>query len=119
LDRNDRITAWCKAELGRMGSAGVADRVFDVYRACADLRFLDLTIEPTERAVGSYWGDAQTANSSTVGLITCSTLRTWLSMWSMSDSQCRSSEHLQRITQPALVVQCTTDEGVFPSDAQG
>src|SRR5207244_11499327 len=39
--RNDRITAWAKAELERLAAAGAWDRVFPVYRACADLRFLD------------------------------------------------------------------------------
>jgi esterase/lipase len=46
-----------------------------------------------------------------------STLRTWLSMWSLEESQCRGAPHLARIDVPALVVQSLADTGVFPSDA--
>ena len=34
------------------------------------------------------------------------------------DSHCSGTPHLNRITQPALVVQSTGDTGVFPSDAK-
>jgi esterase/lipase len=47
-----------------------------------------------------------------------STLRTWLGMWSLEHSECRSSAHLGRIETSALVVQAAGDAGVFPSDAQ-
>ena len=39
-------------------------------------------------------------------------------MWSLSESHCRGAPHLNRITQPALVIQSLGDTGVFPSDAQ-
>jgi len=39
-------------------------------------------------------------------------------MWSLKDSYCRGIPHLERITEPALVVQSDADTGVFPSDAQ-
>ena len=65
-----------------------------------------------------YAGDPKTANFSPRGIGLTNTLRTWLSMWSLRDSHCRGAPHLQRITQPALVVQSTADTGVFPSDAQ-
>jgi esterase/lipase len=38
-------------------------------------------------------------------------------MWSLAESQCRATPHLGRITQPALVVQSTGDQGCFISDA--
>ena len=56
-DRNDRITAWAEAELARLEESGIRDRVFVVNRQWADLRFLDLTIDPSDRAVGCYFGD--------------------------------------------------------------
>ncbi len=39
-------------------------------------------------------------------------------MWSLADSHCSGTPHLNRITLPALVVQSTGDTGVFPSDAK-
>ena len=45
------------------------------------------------------------------------TCRTWLSMWSLTESQCRGAPHLGRIRVPSLVIQSMADTGVFPSDA--
>ena len=39
-------------------------------------------------------------------------------MWSLQDSHCRGAPHLNRISQPALVIQSNADTGVFPSDAR-
>ena len=39
-------------------------------------------------------------------------------MWSLKDSHCSGTPYLNRITQPALVVQSKGDTGVFPSDAK-
>jgi pimeloyl-ACP methyl ester carboxylesterase len=116
-DRNNRISAWCRSELSRLAEAGAWDRVFDVHRAWADLRFADLTLDPSERKPGCYAGDPKWANSSAFGLGRSNTLRSWLSMWSLEDSQCNGAQHLRRITVPALVVQSLADRGVFPSDA--
>jgi esterase/lipase len=59
----------------------------------------------------------RTAMGPTFGIAANCSLRTWLSMWSLRDSQCRGEPHLARISAPALVVQSTADVGVFPSDA--
>ena len=115
--RNDRITAWVLAERDRLRSGGAWDRVFTVHRGWADLRFLDLSLDPSERSAGCYLGDPKTANYGSFGLACTSTLRSWLSMWSLSESDCRAGPHLVQISQPALVVQSTADQGVYPSDA--
>jgi len=115
--RNERITAWCHAELERLAAGGARDRLFTIYRQWADLRFLDLSLDPSERPAGCYAGDPAAANRSPFGLGSTCTLRTWLDMWSLTDSQCRATPHLGRITEPALVVQSTADQGCFISDA--
>lgn len=114
--RNDRITDWSIAELERLGDAGVRDRVFNMHRVWADPRFQDLTIDPSDREVGCYQGDARRANYGPLGIGRTSTLRSWLSMWSLRESQCQGAPHLARILDPALVVQSTGDRGVYPSD---
>jgi hypothetical protein len=117
--RNDRITAWCHSELARLQGADMIDRAFNLYRTWADLRLMDGTIDASEREVGRcYAGDPKTANFGPRGIGLTNTLRTWLSMWSLKDSHCSGTPHLNRITQPALVVQSTGDTGVFPSDAK-
>jgi pimeloyl-ACP methyl ester carboxylesterase len=115
--RNDRISAWCHEELDRLAAGGARDRLFTISRQWADLRFLDLSLDPSDRPVGCYFGDPKFANFSPFGLASSCTLRTWLDMWSLAESQCRATPHLGRITQAALVVQSTGDQGCFLSDA--
>ena len=58
------------------------------------------------------------ANYGVFGVGTVSTLRSWLSMWSLRTSQCTAAPHLARITGPALVVHATADACVYDSDAR-
>jgi pimeloyl-ACP methyl ester carboxylesterase len=116
--RNQRITDWAKAELARVNAAGVPDILFPLYRTWADLRFMDPAIDPSDRPCPAcYRGHPAQANRSP-GIGRVNSLRTWLSMWSLSDSRCNGAEHLAKLTLPALVVQSTGDSGVFPSDAR-
>jgi acetyl esterase/lipase len=116
--RNQRVTDWAQAELARLNAAGVADRLFLLPRTWADLRFVDGTIDPSDRPVPyCYRGDPRAANAGVTGVGAINTLRSWLSMWSLETSQCRSELHLQALTMPSLVIQATADSGVFPSDA--
>jgi len=117
--RNNRITAWAKQELERVRAAGHFDRLFTVHRTWADLRFLDGTLDPSDRPTPAcYLGDPRFANRGVLGIGMLNSLRSWLSMWSLSESQCNSEEHLAAISLPSLVVQPTMDTGVFPSDAR-
>lgn len=117
--RNRRITAWALEELERLRGQGLYDRLFSMSRTWADLRFLDGTIDPSERQVGTcYAGDPRFANYSPFGIGSSNTIRTWLSMWSLEHSQCRGAPNLAHVTVPSLVIQSTADTGVFPSDAQ-
>ena len=119
VERNHRITRFARAEMERLSEKGIWDRVFTLPRTWADLRFLDASIAPSERAIGRcYAGDPRRANYSPFGIGHSCTLRTWLSMWSLEESQCRGVPHLQRIVDPALVLQSRGDTGVFPSDAE-
>ncbi|MCZ6712167.1 MAG: alpha/beta hydrolase, partial [Gammaproteobacteria bacterium] len=117
--RNHRITDWCISELARLQDHDMSDRAFNLYRTWADLRLMDGAIDPSEREVGRcYAGDPKAANFGPRGIGLTNTLRTWLSMWSLKDSHCSGAPHLNRITQPALVLQSNADTGVFPSDAK-
>jgi esterase/lipase len=79
---------------------------------------VDPLLDPSERPTPMcYLGDPARANRGVFGIGIMSTLRTWLSMWSLDESQCGGADHLRRIEVPALVIQATMDTGVFPSDA--
>ena len=113
-DRNERITGWALAELDRLAGTRARDRLFTVPRSWADLRMIDPSIEPSDRRPNwCYLGDPMRANYGVFGVGTVSTLRSWLSMWSLRTSQCTAAPHLARITQPALVIHATADTGVF------
>lgn len=117
--RNQRITRWVQSELDRLAARRLFDRVFTLPRTWADLRFLDGSLDPSERRVGRcYAGDPRRANYGPFGIGHANTLRTWLSMWSLETSRCRAGPHLEHIDLPALVLQSTADTGVFPSDAR-
>ena len=114
--RNERITKWCKAEMDRMAFAGHYERLFVVPRLWADLRMIDGSIDPSNRPVPAcYLGDPRRANFGIVGVGTVSSLRTWLSMWSLSDSRCGLGQ-LRNVNVPALVIDADADTGIFPSD---
>ncbi|MEO6955833.1 MAG: hypothetical protein ABI137_03730 [Antricoccus sp.] len=119
VERNNRITAWAKSELARMRGLGFYDRPFSVYRTWADPRMVDPSIEPTKRKPNScYPGEPRKVNRTAFGIGGQTTLRNWLGMWSLQDSQTRAQPHLARITVPSLVINANADTGVYPSDAQ-
>jgi alpha-beta hydrolase superfamily lysophospholipase len=81
---------------------------------------IDPSIEPSDRRPNwCYLGEPVKANFGVFGVGTVSTLRTWLSMWSLRTSQCIAAPHLARITVPSLVVHATADACVYDSDARG
>lgn len=121
VDRNRRITRWVREQLGEAerGTDGkVNDLPFVVHGTAADPRFLDLALEPSDRSAGTLWGDARTANliPATLGHLT--SLRSWLSQWSIDDSNANGPEHLARVTVPVLVVYGTADQAAFESHAR-
>ena len=107
----------CRRSSTALQAAGAWDRIFNLHRVWADLRFADLTLDPSDRQPGCYAGDPRGANYGPFAIGGTSTLRAWLSMWSLETSQCQGAPHLARITVPSLVVQSLADRGVFPSDA--
>ncbi|KAL2864421.1 uncharacterized protein BJX67DRAFT_390067 [Aspergillus lucknowensis] len=117
-ERNQRITDWAKAELKRLNDVGIPDRIFPVYRVTADLRFNDPTIDTSNQTTpSSYLGDPAKANSGIPLFGRTTTLRTWLSMWSLQDSKCRLEPYLAELRLPTFVIQSDADSGIFPSEA--
>jgi pimeloyl-ACP methyl ester carboxylesterase len=115
LDRINRITSWCRDELDRLailGDDAPSDRAFVVYGTVADPGFLDLSIAPNDRAVGTYWGAARSANLLPAGPARYCSLRSWLSNWDMETSNGDARKHLGGVKVPVVVVNGTADQGI-------
>lgn len=118
--RNRRITAWVEAELAALRAAGkpYAERGFVVHGTMADPRFLDPTLEPSDRRPGwCYLGDPETVNDGPVGLARFCTLRSWLSQWSLDRSQADGLRCAPRVTVPMLVIENSADDACTPGHA--
>ncbi len=120
LARNRRITAWVRGTLAELGDrrGGLADLPFLVHGTTADPRFLDVSIDPSDREPGTLWGPTEEANLMPASLGHYTSLRSWLSQWSVDDSNCDGPLHLARTSVPTLVVYGTADQVCFPSYAR-
>ena len=115
LARVRRITAWVKQQLHELKSAGglEKERGFVTHRTLADPRFLDGALDPNGRRIGwCYLGDPETVNTGPVGLARFSTLRAWLSQWSIDDSNADGLACAGRIRAPLLVIENSADDAV-------
>ena len=115
LARVRRITTWAKAQLERLERAGgkEKERGFVTHRTMADPRFLDPTLDPNDRRPGwCYLGDPETVNSGPVGLARFSTLRSWLSQWSIDDTNGEGVANAARISAPLLLIENSADDAV-------
>lgn len=110
-----RISHWAKDTLETLKrrNTGELERGFITHRTMADPRFLDGSLDPNDRRVGwSYMGNPETVNSGPVGLARFSTLRSWLSQWSIDDSNGDGLVCAARMKAPLLVIENSADDAV-------
>nr|WP_314434124.1 alpha/beta hydrolase [uncultured Brevundimonas sp.] len=110
-----RITDRVKETLEtlRRRNTGELERGFITHRTMADPRFLDSTLDPNARRIGwCYMGAPETVNNGPVGLARFSTLRSWLSQWSLDDSNGDGLLCAARMKAPLLVIENTADDAV-------
>ena len=113
VQRNRRITARVEALLDHFRSLGQdrAERAFVVHRTMCDVRWLDPGIDPNGRKPNwSYLGDPRVVNMGPAGLARFTTLRAWLSQWSIDRTNTRTSDTAPKITVPALVIENGADD---------
>lgn len=117
-ERMRRIDRRAVEALARLEKDGGSDRGFVVHRTTADPRFLDLTLDPSDREAGSMYGDPKAANTAAGGLARFVTARSWLSTWSPEHTAADALSDLPRITEPTLVVSLLGDQAAFAEDSR-
>lgn len=117
IDRNRRITAWVKERLDGLHRRGepLMERGFIVHGTMADPRWLDPTVDPSDRKPGCYLGDPRIVNMGPVGLARFTTLRSWLSQWSFDDANGDGPRCAADLAVPTLVIGNSADNACTPS----
>ena len=133
-DRISRIDAVARELAGQSAAArrrygetrDAADRrtalatgVLTVYRTDADLRSVDLSLDPNDRPYGSLFGRRpDLTNYGVLGFGRLTTPDSWLSTWSAISGNADLAACLPDVTVPTLLVELTGDQACFPADAQ-
>ncbi len=115
LVRLRKRTAWVKETLAHLRSKGglEMERGFVTHRTMAEPRFLDASIDPNDRPVGTcFMGHPETVNTGPVGSARFSTLRSWLSQWSPDDTNAHGEKSAARISVPMLAIEHSADDAV-------
>ncbi len=95
-------------------------RYMVIYRTLANPAYLDPTIDPSRRPLGSIFspGDPIIGNYGPGGLARVMTPRGWLSTWSGLSSQADLPDTIGHVTIPTLIVYADGDCDIYPSEQQ-
>jgi alpha-beta hydrolase superfamily lysophospholipase len=115
VDKGTEPAAWRE-----LRARAVAMKYLVIYRTLADPAYLDLSIDPDERPMGSLFAfpDPLDANYGRGGLARVMTARGWLSTWSGRSSKARLADTMPKVAVPTLLVHPTGDTEIRIRQAQ-
>ncbi|MGV9310753.1 hypothetical protein ACWDR0_00980 [Streptomyces sp. NPDC003691] len=97
----------------------LATGVITVHRTDADLRAVDLSLDPNDRPYGSLFGRRpDLTNYGITGFGRLTTPEAWLSTWSANTARADLAACAPGVTVPALLIELTGDQACFPADAK-
>lgn len=95
----------------------LAPRLITAYRTDADLRNVDLSLDPNERPYGSLFGRRpDLTNYGLVGFARLCTADAWMSTWSANTTNADFLRCASGVTVPTILLEFTGDQASFPPD---
>jgi pimeloyl-ACP methyl ester carboxylesterase len=114
--RSRRITEWAEDMLARFRRQddGEVERGFIVHRTNCDVRWLDPAVDPNGRKPNwCFLGDPRIANVAPAGIARYSSLRSWLSQWSVDRTNTRGPDNAAKVgAVPVLQIENLADDAV-------
>lgn len=97
----------------------LAPRILRVFRTDADLRSVDLRLDPSDRPYGSVFGSRpDLIDYGLVGFGRLSTAEAWLSTWSGLSSNASFVRCAPSVKVKTLFIALTGDQAAFPADTE-
>jgi hypothetical protein len=94
-------------------------RIMVIYRTLANPAFCDLSLDPSDRELGSIFHPRpDIGNYTAQGLARMQTPEAWLSTWSGLSSHATLVDNMVRCTVPTLVLQASADCDIYYADAR-
>lgn len=116
IARSDTFDGRSVAERLLISRRAMCGRFLQIFRTDANPSTLDLSIEPSDRSLGSINSlRPDLTNYADNGFARILTPRAWLSLWSGLSSRAVVLDNLPKVVVPTLIVGFTGDNAILPS----